>query len=90
MSAWPPAPALRLPRWRTNLATILGIELLAACQGIEFHRPLHSSRAAGGGACGWCASVAAPWDQDRVMAPDIEAAKAPGRARPFAALAPWH
>jgi histidine ammonia-lyase len=35
--------ALRLYQMLENVAAIVGIELLAACQGIEFHRPLKSS-----------------------------------------------
>jgi histidine ammonia-lyase len=66
--------ALRLSEMAENLATILGIEILAACQGIEFHRPLQSS-APLEAAHAALREVAARWDQDRVMAPDIEAAK---------------
>ena len=35
--------ALRLYQMLDNVANIVAIELLAACQGIEFHRPLNSS-----------------------------------------------
>ena len=35
--------ALRLYQMLDNVAAIVAIELLAACQGIEFHRPLKSS-----------------------------------------------
>ena len=66
--------ALRLSEMAENLATILGIEILAACQGLEFHRPLRSS-APLEAAHAALREVAARWDQDRVMAPDIEAAK---------------
>jgi histidine ammonia-lyase len=68
------AAALRLSDMAGNLATILGIEILAACQGIDFHRPLTSSAPL---EAAWAALRAevAHWDQDRVMAPDIEAAK---------------
>ncbi len=79
------AAGLRLAEMATNLATILGIEILAACQGIEFHRPLTSSppletahRAV--------REVVKPWDQDRAMAPDIEAAKRLVERGTFAAL----
>jgi histidine ammonia-lyase len=57
-----------------NTAVIVGIELLAAAQGIEFHRPLTSS--------GHLEHVhrqlrakVAPFDEDRFFAPDIEAAR---------------
>jgi histidine ammonia-lyase len=68
------AAALRLSEMAGNLATILGIEIMAACQGIEFHRPLRSS-APLEAAFAALREVVAPWDQDRAMAPDIEAAK---------------
>nr|CAH0110139.1 unnamed protein product [Daphnia galeata] len=57
----------------TNVERVIAIELLAACQAIEFLRPLKTTvpleevyrtvRA-----------VVRPWDKDRYMAPDIEAA----------------
>ena len=56
-----------------NTATILGIELLAAAQGIEFLRPLASSRpieAAHALLRLQCAAMPA----DRHIAPDIERA----------------
>jgi len=68
------AAALRLADMAANLATILGIEILAACQGIEFHRPLQSSAPLEAAHAALREAVA-PWDQDRAMAPDIEAAK---------------
>ena len=42
-SAWPPFAARRLHDMAHNTAAILGIELLAAAQGIDFHRPLKTS-----------------------------------------------
>jgi histidine ammonia-lyase len=68
------AAALRLQEMAANLATILGIEILAASQGIGFHRPLTSSPPLEAAIASLRERVA-PWDQDRVMAPDIEAAK---------------
>lgn len=68
------AAGLRLADMAGNLATILGIEILAACQGIEFHRPLQTS-APLEAAHAALREVARPWDMDRAMAPDIEAAK---------------
>jgi histidine ammonia-lyase len=59
----------------TNTAHILGIELLAAAQGIEYLRPLTSSRpieAAHALLRRDCPSV----DRDRYLAPDIERATA--------------
>lgn len=56
-----------------NVEKVIAIELLCACQGIEFLRPLtlhpvlekvHAL----------LRTVVKPWDQDRFMAPDIEAA----------------
>jgi histidine ammonia-lyase len=66
--------ARRLHDMAHNTAAILGIELLAAAQGIDFHRPLKSST--------WLEQVhrqlrdkVAFYDADRFFAPDIEAAK---------------
>ncbi|TDH61445.1 histidine ammonia-lyase [Dankookia rubra] len=67
--------ALRLHDMADNLAGILSIELLAAAQGLEFHRPLQSS-APVERAHGMVREVAGPWETDRVMAPDIAAVKA--------------
>ncbi|WP_237213651.1 histidine ammonia-lyase [Falsiroseomonas oryziterrae] len=77
--------ALRLADMASNLATILGIEILAACQGIDFHHPLQSS-APLEAARGALREAVAPWDQDRAMAPDIEAAKRLVESGVFAAL----
>lgn len=64
----------RLEEMAQNTATILGIELLAAAQGVDFHRPLNSSphlevvhRE--------LRSKVAYYDADRFFAPDIEQAK---------------
>ena len=67
--------ALRLADMADNLAGILAIELLAAAQAIEFHRPLRSSEALEA-AHALVRGVALPWEEDRVMAPDIAAVKA--------------
>ncbi|KTD82320.1 histidine ammonia-lyase [Legionella waltersii] len=66
--------ARRLFAMIDNTRTILAIELLAACQGLEFHKPLTTSpqlqqihkklR-----------SVVPPYDKDRYFAPDIAAVK---------------
>ncbi|EMD83372.1 histidine ammonia-lyase [Pacificimonas flava] len=65
--------ARRLGEMAANAAAIVGIELLAASQGIDFHRPLKSSPVLEQ----LHADVrryAAHWHCDRFMAPDIEAA----------------
>jgi histidine ammonia-lyase len=66
--------ARRLDQMAHNTSVIVGIELLAAAQGIEFHRPLRTS--------GHLEHVhaqlreqVAPYDADRFFAPDIEAAR---------------
>lgn len=66
--------ALRLSTMAEHLATVLAIELLAAAQGVDFHRPMRSS-APLEEAHAAIRAVAAHWDQDRAMAPDIEAVK---------------
>ncbi|MFA7261890.1 MAG: histidine ammonia-lyase [Caulobacter sp.] len=67
--------ARRLTQMAENAAAIVGIELLAAAQGIEFRRPLRSS-APLEQAHALMRSVAAPWDRDRYFAPDIAAVSA--------------
>ncbi|MES2958800.1 MAG: histidine ammonia-lyase [Pseudomonadota bacterium] len=67
--------ARRLQPMITNTAHILGIELLAAAQGIEFLRPLASSpalEAAHARLREACPSI----ERDRYLAPDIERATA--------------
>jgi histidine ammonia-lyase len=66
--------ARRLGQMAHNTSVIVGIELLAAAQGIDFHRPLTSSR--------YLEEVharlrtrVARFDEDRFFAPDIEAAR---------------
>jgi histidine ammonia-lyase len=80
--------ALRLGEMAENLATILAIELLAAAQGLEFHRPLTSS-APLESAHRLVRSVAAPWDRDRIMAPDMQAVKEMVQEGVFGALLDW-
>jgi histidine ammonia-lyase len=65
--------ARRLQPMIANVAHILGIELLAAAQGIEFLRPLRSSDALESVHQGLRESCPA-MGQDRFLAPDIEAA----------------
>ncbi|NOG69864.1 histidine ammonia-lyase [Roseicella sp. DB1501] len=78
--------ALRLHDMAENLAAILAIELLAAAQGLEFHRPLQSS-AVLEQAHGLVRGVAGAWEADRAMAPDIAAVKALVERGRFASLA---
>jgi histidine ammonia-lyase len=66
--------ARRLEEMAHNTAAIVAIELLAAAQGIDFHRPLRTS------AClehvhGQLRGKVPFYDEDRFFAPDIEAAK---------------
>lgn len=77
--------ALRLAEMADNLAGILAVELLAAAQGVGFHRPLRSSEAVEN-AHALVRAAALPWDEDRVMAPDIAAVKALVERGRFAAL----
>jgi histidine ammonia-lyase len=65
--------ARRLLEMATNAAGIVAIELLAAAQGIEFHRPLKSSRPLEA-ALGILRHAVPRYDRDRFFAPDIEAA----------------
>lgn len=66
--------ARRLHEMIDNTSTILAIELLAACQGLEFHKPLKTSpqldkiyRSV--------RKVVKEYDKDRYFAPDIEIVK---------------
>jgi histidine ammonia-lyase len=67
--------ARRLLDMADNAANVVGVELLAAAQGIEFHRPLASSDVLERVSADVRAEVA-PYDQDRYFAPDIAAAAA--------------
>jgi len=67
--------ARRLQPMIANVARILGIEFLAAAQGIEFLRPLRSSTALEQAHATLRARCPAMM-QDRYLAPDIEAASA--------------
>jgi histidine ammonia-lyase len=66
--------ARRLGDMADNVAGIVAIELLAAAQGIEFRRPLRSSRALER-AHALIRSRVRRWDRDRVFAPDLERIK---------------
>lgn len=67
--------ARRLADMAENTRGIVAVELLAAAQGIDFHRPLRSSDAIEAAHADLRAVVPA-YDQDRWFAPDIEAAAA--------------
>ena len=57
-----------------NLERVLGIEILAAFQAMEFLRPLRSSKALETLRQAF-REVVSPWDCDRVLAPDLEASR---------------
>ncbi|WP_419421043.1 histidine ammonia-lyase [Legionella sp. D16C41] len=62
--------ARRLSNMINNTATILAIELLAACQGLEFHKPLKTSPLLEK-VYDKVRSYVLPLEQDRYFAPDI-------------------
>ena len=64
--------ARRLGAMNANTRRIVAIELLAAAQGIDFRRPLTTSEPLEK-VYAEIRRVAAPWDHDRVFAPDIDA-----------------
>lgn len=66
--------ARRLLAMNDNTATILAIELLAACQGIEFHRPLKTSPSLEK-IYKKVRAVVPAYDSDRYFAPEIEIIK---------------
>ena len=65
----------RLHEMAHNTAVIVAIELLAAAQGIDFHRPLHTAPLLAD-VHQRLREVVPFYDCDRLFAPDIEAAKA--------------
>ncbi|MGE0006504.1 MAG: histidine ammonia-lyase [Parvibaculaceae bacterium] len=77
--------ARRLADMADNVAAIVAIELLAACQGLEFRRPRRSS-AVLEDVHAMIRRLAPAYDQDRFFAPDIAAVKGfvlSGALRPF-------
>jgi histidine ammonia-lyase len=64
----------RLHEMAHNTATVIGIELLAAAQGVDFHSPLKTS-APLMDVHQRVRQQVAMYDKDRLFAPDIEAAK---------------
>ena len=77
--------ARRLSDMVRNAATVVGIELLCAGQGIEFHRPLRSSPLLEQ-ALTQLRQRVANYDHDRLIHPDIEAATALIEAGELSAL----
>jgi hypothetical protein len=57
-----------------NVEHVIAIELLAACQAIEFLRPLRTTTPLEE-VYTTVRNVVKPWDKDRFMAPDIDAVK---------------
>ncbi|XP_053114270.1 histidine ammonia-lyase [Hemicordylus capensis] len=70
MGGWAARKALKVIE---HVEQVLAIELLAACQGIEFLRPLRTTTPLEK-VYDLVRSVVRPWIKDRFMAPDIEAA----------------
>ena len=77
--------ARRLTTMNANVSHILAIELLAAAEGVDFHRPLKSS-AALEAVHAKIRHVSPRFDQDRFFAPSIEAVADLVRARSFSPL----
>ena len=69
-----------------NVRRVLAVEALAACQALEFRRPLRSSPALEAVHARVRTRVA-PWDRDRIVATDIEALAEMARAGELAAAA---
>lgn len=78
--------ARRLHEMNDNTATILAIELLAACQGLEFHKPLKTSPLLHD-VYTKVRHYVAPYDSDRYFAPDIAIVKQKILAEEFSILA---
>ncbi|HEX4079575.1 MAG TPA: histidine ammonia-lyase [Rhizomicrobium sp.] len=79
--------ARRLGAMNANTSNILAVELLAASEGIEFHRPLKSSPALEQAHADLRARVPR-FDRDRLMSPAIAAAAQLITARAFEPLLP--
>ncbi|GAA0633942.1 histidine ammonia-lyase [Brevundimonas lenta] len=78
--------ARRLLDMAENTAAVVGIELLAAAQGIEFHRPMKTSDDLEK-VFAIVREAAAPYTSDHYFAPDIEKATAGVRAGRYRAFA---
>ena len=86
--------ALRLYRMAGNTAGVVAIELLAACQGVEFHRPLRTS-APLEATLAAVREVSARLTRDRPLSGDIQVLQKMILAGRFAAeartiLPSWH
>ena len=79
--------ARRLAAMNANTSNILGVELLAASEGVEFHRPLKSSPALERAHFMLRARVPR-FDHDRMMSPAIAAASELVASRAFESLLP--
>jgi histidine ammonia-lyase len=79
--------ARRLGKMARNTAAVAAIELLAAAQGIEFHRPLKSSPTLEQ-ALAIVRQVVPRYERDRFFHPDIEAARSLVEGRRFARFLP--
>ena len=77
--------ARRLGPMTDNAAAVIGIELLAAAQGVDFHRPARSSAALEGVHAAIRAEIP-HYASDRYFAPDIEAASGWVRSGRFSTL----
>ncbi len=77
--------ARRLSRMVDNAAAVVGIELLSAAQGIDFHRPARSSRSLEEVHAAVRKDVPF-YEVDRYFAPDIEAARGWVKSGRFTAL----
>jgi histidine ammonia-lyase len=77
--------ARRLARMLDNAAAVVGIELLAAAQGIDFHRPSRSSRGLEDVHASMRADVPF-YDADRYFSPDIEVSRGWVQSGRFAPL----
>jgi len=64
--------ALKAARVVANVRRILAVEFIAACQALEFHKPLVTSPALVA-AYQHVRKRLAPYDDDRILSPDIEA-----------------
>jgi len=69
-----PIAARKLARIVANLERVLAIEMMTGFQAMEFVKPLKSSRPIEEVRKEFRA-VVRPWDRDRVLAPDLEAAR---------------
>ncbi|CAD5119142.1 DgyrCDS7782 [Dimorphilus gyrociliatus] len=71
MGGWSARKALKIVE---HVEFVVAIELLAACQAIEFLRPLKTTKPLEA-VYDLVRGVVKPWTKDRFMAPDIEAAR---------------